>query len=456
MDLYVNFITAGKSVCFGAPYICAQDKDECCNCDSRMQCADIATQMVHAVATEELVLEGVTDEARQFANSVSNFLPEEHQLPQGRQCLPTLELIKYCYGRSKHLITTPKTSKQIDAELDDLLMLYGDPRPDSSDMAQAISPQLAPKVESELTEDATNTSLSICAENSSDVMPSAIDKADILPNTTIRLPIDAWAKHQQIMADLPDEILAERIKLLSIQPASEGFGLIPYDEIREEFCALNIETNRRRRLAPRFRGMRSSYDLANNIKEELLLRDRIVIDLHWLYCSDHRNKIALPASIDPGLAGLLYSPEFDWEAAWRFASLNKKMNTRAGWLNLDDDLAWQLATIESEKMNKRFYTIMNGEKRKGERKQIGYHEVLASLKSNLTTRLKYRAETWAMIWVCDRLLRSENKKHSWPRVAQLHALATGREAPLERTNIRDQFNSCMKILGRRGGMEETT
>jgi hypothetical protein len=278
------------------------------------------------------------------------------------------------------------------------------------------------------------------------VVPLHPDTAST-PTTPLRqLPIGASESRPPTMADLSDEALAALVRTLSLQTASDRIGLVPYPEIREKFCAVNIELNLRRTLAPRFRGIRRMADFANKRRDAFLLQDRIAIDLHWLHCRGERRLISVPGSVDPAFASLLLLPEFDFASARRFACLNKKMATRAIWMNLPDDLAWQLATIESEAMNKRFYTIMHGERRAGRLSQIGYLDVLAILESCVTTRLKPQIHTWATIWMCYRMLRSADSDPAMTTVARLHAVATGRTTPLDRKDISSRLESCEKYL----------
>ncbi|MFZ2161970.1 MAG: hypothetical protein WAW02_07130 [Sideroxyarcus sp.] len=263
--------------------------------------------------------------------------------------------------------------------------------------------------------------------------------------STIKLPIDAWNKHQNAVAKLSDEALAQRVQALSLQTASDGIGPAPYPEIREEFCATNIELNFRKKFAPRFREMRRSLEGAG-MGEADLLRDRICIDLHWLHCRNERRPMHLPGSVDPSFASLLLRPEFDFEAAWRFARLDKKLDTRAAWLKLPTELAWQLASIENDTMKSRFYTIMHGERRKGHKVQVGYYDVLAILESVVPMRLQSSIRTWATVWMCDRMIRTPGAATPKTKLALLHAVITGRATPLDRKDISSRLDSCEKYL----------
>jgi hypothetical protein len=142
----------------------------------------------------------------------------------------------------------------------------------------------------------------------------------------------------------------------------------------------------------------------------------------------------------------MLSPNFDFEAAWRFASIEKKMPTRATWLKLTEDLAWQLATIESKEKYRHFYTVMYGDMRVGKSSQIGYYDVKAILESNVPNRLKANIPIWADIWMCNRILRTDGVKPTMSKVAALHAVASGRSTPLDRKDVESRLISCERYI----------
>lgn len=449
MNWYVEESLQGKPDCYGAPYTCKGYDDKCRNCLNRVDCASTAIDMVFSVAAGDITLEGVTSDKRRFVNSVGNFLPKNYVIHRMPLSQPSLEIIKACYARSKHLIPP---EPNVD-EVDDLSDLLGDlSEPIEAGPIETIATTTHQPVHFEdpkafvPTQESPSLSSATSAENKDNVMPLFPGKISTTAAPAIKLPIEAWERNKVAMAALSDEALAKRVISLSLERASGGVGLVPYSEIREDFCAVNIEINLRKRFAPRFREMRRPVFAFDMSKDEMLLRDRIVIDLHWLHCRGVNKQIILPRSVDPGFASLLLSSEFDFDAAWRFACLEKKMATRAGWLKLNDDIAWQLATIESDAMKNRFYTIMNGEKRKGVPVQIGYYDIGGILESCVPNRLKQNIPTWATIWMCNRILRRGSKEPTMTAVALLHVLATGRGTPLDRKNIGGQLASCERYI----------
>lgn len=341
------------------------------------------------------------------------------------QSFPNQQLLK------AFQIARPSTDR-LDRGLDDLLV--------------EIEPHAAESHQDDSTQVVSARS-EIEATPAVNVKESAVmaDSPSIPLSIPAKPPIDAWNKHRDAVAKLSDEVLAERVHALSLQIAPDGVGLVSYSEIREEFCAANIEINFRKRFAPRFRFMRHSV-ADNSLDEENLLRDRICFDLHWLHCRNERRLIDLPDSVDPAFASLLLQPIFDFEAAWRFSGLIKKLATRAAWLSLPEELAWQLATIETDAMKHRFYTIIKGERRTGIEVQQGYYSVLAKLESNAPKRLRHSIQIWASIWMCDRMLRNTGKPTSMVAVAKLHSLAVGSEKPLDRNDISSRLQTCKKYL----------
>lgn len=229
-SVYVNNKTANTPDCFGAPYVCSHGEVICHNCDSRMDCAETAVLMVHAVASRKLTLEGVTSETIQFANSVSSFLPKDFELSLGRPYPPAIELIKYCHGRSKHLITAAKISEPLDAELEEVLRGLDEPPPAPSNAASAISIQLTPQSESELTDDATNEATS-CLEATvkiSDSAPACLPAPTALNQSSVN-EIEVTVASKELVTVYPsipldlrnlshDSLLLRSIKLDSTIP----------------------------------------------------------------------------------------------------------------------------------------------------------------------------------------------------------------------------------------------
>jgi hypothetical protein len=113
---------------------------------------------------------------------------------------------------------------------------------------------------------------------------------------------------------------------------------------------------------------------------------------------------------------------------------------------LPDELAWQLATIETDEMKSRFYTITKGERRKGIEAQQGYYSVLAKLESNAPKRLRKYIQIWASAWMCDRMLHNSGKPTSMVAVARLHSLVVGSEKPLDKNDIKSRLQTCKDYL----------
>lgn len=292
MNAYVNFRTVKTPVCFGAPYVCTHGEEKCHNCGSRMECAETATQMVHAVASGNIILEGVTNETVQFANNVSNFLQKDFELPLGSTYPPTIALIKYCHGRSKHLITAAKISEPLDAELEGMLRGLDEPHPVPSNAASAISIQLAPQSESELTDEAANedTSSLEATANISDSAPGCLPVPPAVNQSCVH-EIEVTVASKELVTGYPSipldlsNLSHDSLVLRSIKLASQFRKDKDYSKCRNEFVAVSLALNQFGLLAPVFRDQprippqKSSWN-----KYTQLLIDQIVIDCHWLYC----------------------------------------------------------------------------------------------------------------------------------------------------------------------------
>lgn len=219
-----------------------------------------------------------------------------------------------------------------------------------------------------------------------------------------------------------DEILEALVRVSNLRNKATG-QRVPYEgKVRNLFCALSLELNERTLLAPRFRQARrpAKHNFLSDDEKDLS-SDRQVIDLHWLHC----RKIVKSIS-KPEYSHLLQGANFDFDCANRFAAENDKGDTKVRWLKLADEIAWELAALETKYMRDRFGTLMHGKYQDGKRDMYGIGEVQVALETAAARRkgMDQRVQDWSMLWLVNRLIG----QNSTPALlSQLWALATGRD-----------------------------
>lgn len=137
-----------------------------------------------------------------------------------------------------------------------------------------------------------------------------------------------------------------------------------YLVIRESFCALSLELNNRKLLAPAFRpNPIIPYGLKDHSEAQLTIqRDRIVIDCHWLHCRDERvttSEIKWKGLLDP-------KRDFQYEKVCEFASTSLKNEYRAdAILRLTPRQQFQLVALRGNKAIEQFSKLTKSIREKG-------------------------------------------------------------------------------------------
>jgi hypothetical protein len=164
----------------------------------------------------------------------------------------------------------------------------------------------------------------------------------------------------------------------------------PYTEIRDEYCAINIELNLRSKVeavkSPRFRIRRKprprrkgeSYPAA----DALLSNDTQVIDLHWLH------QIGRRSAHDTLAAQALRSGVFDFAAASEFACRRGAVENKVGWIGLGLHEQWQLASLAS--------TAVRSHAKELELKRKRLVDVLSE-KAHFDHSVRGNEKTWATL-----------------------------------------------------------
>ena len=223
---------------------------------------------------------------------------------------------------------------------------------------------------------------------------------------TEAFPWDAVGAIRKSMTGTTDKELVARLKVLSCKGSSSG-ALCPYDLVRDEICALNVELSTRKRCPPRFRFSRRPPPMQAGkwpTWGHVLVTDRVIFDLDWIWQCGRRS----PVGGRDEFANLFAPEQLDRDLAFAFAAINVKLLQKLNWIGLeeDDELALELDTIQSTAMQARWATIMRGVISKGGGvTQIGHLQIAGRLHTdaNGDPELMERADRWAMIWACDRL-----------------------------------------------------
>ena len=237
------------------------------------------------------------------------------------------------------------------------------------------------------------------------VPPSKLVTSALTPGVR-PFPWEAVATIRLTLVGQCDRLLVGRIKSLSCKTSGKG-GLCDYFLVADELCALGIELNSRRVAAPRFRFARRPAPMKAGVwavADATLLMDRQIIDLDWLWQSGRRS----PVGGRDEFANLLGPEGLDRDLAHDFACINVKLKQKLDWIALDeaDELALELDTIQSEKAQRKWATIMRGViTRGGGVSRVGHLQICGRLHTAAKGDpvLSARADQWALLWACDRL-----------------------------------------------------
>ena len=221
--------------------------------------------------------------------------------------------------------------------------------------------------------------------------------------------------------------------------------LVPYAEVRSEVCAISLELNLRGKLAPRFREFRRPPRKPTTPDEIALSLDRQFIDLHWLHSTGWNRIIH---SDRWQLNNVLKMKTFDaWKAAM-FASVPLSANEKASWLALPNNIAFQLAAIQTDAIRWRFRVANQGDVVNGQARQIGLMQVTAMLENSVMNQphLQDYVPTWANIWMCAKLVGSQAEV-----LRKFHALTVGLDEPIGQRDmarrlesVNKRVNACIK------------
>lgn len=149
----------------------------------------------------------------------------------------------------------------------------------------------------------------------------------------------------------PTDISAQALRweLLRLTIEIDRHGC--YEVFREEFCAINMQLNLMRTLAPRFRAYPTA-DIAKPDIARLIGLDLQVIDLHWCAHTDF-SSTRLPKFF-------FKENKFCSERASRFVTTSLSVAENAALLNLTETMQWQCALLQSIELKEKWGRILYG------------------------------------------------------------------------------------------------
>lgn len=151
----------------------------------------------------------------------------------------------------------------------------------------------------------------------------------------------------------------EELGWMASQGGSEATRLKGYLKRRRPWLGNHFRLNKAGLLAPRFRPTIDPRKTPETLEQATFACDRQVIDLHWLHCTGARVPIQ-----QPEFSTLLTGPDFNFEMAAAFARSNMKADWKATkWLTLPERFQWELASIQTAALRKRWSSIRRGEGR---------------------------------------------------------------------------------------------
>lgn len=182
------------------------------------------------------------------------------------------------------------------------------------------------------------------------------------PSVSYRFPLSQARSAIEVkgLVQLSVNELLQWLEELSSRQKPSGTAISYSGTARTLFCAINIELNERRAIAPHFRSMqRPNRNKVQSNCESNQSNDRQVIDLHWLHCEGKRDGLD-----HEEFTNLFLGDQFDFDLASALASKgwsteHKSLNI----LKLIDFEMHQLSWFRSKFVRNRWrngVTRMNG------------------------------------------------------------------------------------------------
>lgn len=234
--------------------------------------------------------------------------------------------------------------------------------------------------------------------------------------------------------DLIDSELTQELSIL-VGTSSRHKTSMPYHEIREQYCAISLLMNERGLVPPSFRLQRPLPRRAQkaNSDDTLMMRDRQVIDMHWLYCRGKRDTVP-----DRTFAEMFLGDEFDIDMAAVLAEKPWRAEIKAeNILNLTPHEQIQMALLRTKAVAETWRNAENSMMTTIDRR---LREQLVS-----TPSLKPHIEDFKQLWLAEKI----TGRDGLAAIAQMHGWLSGK-APLATTTISDKLRRMRRRTAAKG------
>lgn len=214
-----------------------------------------------------------------------------------------------------------------------------------------------------------------------------------------------------------------------------------YPRVRENYCSLSIQLNERGRLAPAYRPLIKTGAEWGNAMNMVLHRDRLVIDLHWIYVK----KMSISAG--DGIYQALFDlgGAFPFDLAWAISGEKWRSQYRAAEaLCLTTLQQCQLLKLRGPEVADRAKALEKGWKESGGKRasRMAVAKRLIGQWAEREKRMHTPRDHYEKLWLARELLGPGS---SIAQVAELHALMVGGDVQ-DRATIRDKLKSLDKQL----------
>lgn len=239
-------------------------------------------------------------------------------------------------------------------------------------------------------------------------------------------PSDGW----EHLAEIDDHILLDKLRELT-GPLTSPTTSVRYMQHRVEISQLGLALNRRGKIAPRFRPLpKPAHTCAAGGPDEVLARDRQVIDCHWLHERGHR--YVIDTELD--FRELFTGESFDFKGAAEFARAKWTGERKLQALGIDDVLAAELAALQTDTIREKWKRI--------DRSKAAWRSAL----NNATRRqrnVRSHIDDWIDVRVAMELIGLDAPAHE---LASLVARMRGTK-PIDVRGMKRKVDTIKKHLG---------
>ncbi len=239
------------------------------------------------------------------------------------------------------------------------------------------------------------------------------------------------AAHERDYDHLSDDELIEALRDLVTDQT-------PYHVIRDRYTAIACIMNRRGVFPPKFRPQRSLPLKKKEASDdsELVMRDRQVIDMHWLHCRGKRDVV--PAKY---FANIFVGDELDFRLASQLASKKWKLEIKAEKsLNLLRHEQLPLAILRGKEVADDW--------RNAERSMLTTIDKRLREQALTAPSLKLHIEDFKRLWLAERIVG--RGKGRLPLIAQMHGWISGK-APLATSTLSEKLKRMRIRTGPQAG-----